>query len=422
MFSGKISREIGSALSLYSRSQLDYFGKQYLSELEIQLKKLDKARGEFLGYVKANMNYIAFQEQYKDVQITKSEKDVISKRFYEERDKILTDLINDKENRKARKFLSEMEKSEELVFKIRDTLYGGQAETKYHIGIQINDESGRQLRAFELDPKQMLKVQSDRNIFKAEVKMGKGRDNHHFSVRFTTKENLTSKQLMSSIISAGGKEYNQNLNIDTFLNTYSMVQKDLQFLQASTKRINELNDNIIDLQGQRKGLPRSKDNPERTRIRNELEAIRSELSGLEKNRNKKINFGFGRGFEAQERKDYGLDYRPQTENDIRYNDNTSWIMQQDVNFFREVNGQQKLIMIQNKFFSEGSQFSTISMQSLYSGLESFKEYFNTKSYDFDKFQEIGLSERGKKKLDDEIYQAIGAITTSWEEDAGLMEI
>lgn len=422
MFSGKISREIGSALSLYSRSQLDYFGKQYLSELEIQLKKLDKARGEFLGYVKANMNYIAFQEQYKDVQITNSEKDVISKRFYEERDKILTDLINDKENRKARKFLSEMEKSEELVFKIRDSLYGGQAETKYHIGIQVNDESGRQLRAFELDPKQMLKVQSDRNIFKAEVKMGKGKDNHHFSVRFTTKENLTAKQLMTSIVSAGGVEYNKGLTMGGFLDTYSTVQRDLQTLQDSTQRIKDLKDNIEDLKGQRKGLPRPRENPERTRIRGELEAIRSELHMLEKGRNQKINFGFGRGFEAQERKDYGLDYRPQTDNSIRYNDNTSWIMQQDVNFFREVQGQQKLIMIQNKFFSEGSQFSTISMQSLYSSLESFKEYFNTKDYDFEEFEKIGLSERGKQKLDEEVYQTIESIAQSWEKDAGLMEI
>jgi hypothetical protein len=55
--------------------------------------------------------------------------------FYRQRDKILTDLMNDKHNKFANKLWKEMNRSEELVFDIRNSLYGGRAETKYHIGI-----------------------------------------------------------------------------------------------------------------------------------------------------------------------------------------------------------------------------------------------------------------------------------------------
>lgn len=93
---------------------------------------------------------------------------------------------------------------------------------------------------------------------------------------------------------------------------------------------------------------------------------------------------------------YNLEWLPTTDNGLRYNDNTSWIMQQDINFIEYTN-QAALTMIQNKFFTEGSRFSTISLQSLFTAQNALFDYF-TESADV-KWE---FTEKDKRRLDDEV--------------------
>ena len=78
--------------------------------------------------------------------------------------------MNQKQENQAKNLWSQMEKAESLIFNIRNQIYGGMSETKYHIGIQVGDNVSGQLRSFELDPQQMLKLQSNKEIFKADIK------------------------------------------------------------------------------------------------------------------------------------------------------------------------------------------------------------------------------------------------------------
>ena len=163
MFSSYISREIGSALALYQQEQLGYFRYYYEEKIKDQFNRLTMAKDNFLQSVYSNERYLSILNNYIGSQ---GDADATSI-FYAQRDKILTELINDKQNRVANKLWKEMNKTEELVFDIRNSIYGGRAETKYHIGIQVQDENNKLLKSYELDPSQMLRLQNNRGIFQA---------------------------------------------------------------------------------------------------------------------------------------------------------------------------------------------------------------------------------------------------------------
>lgn len=405
MYYGKISKEIGSVLSMYNQSQFGFFKDMYSKELEKQLEELNKAREKFYGYAVSHSDYQMMVNRY----ITdRNFNDKATSNFYRERDQFLNKIMNDKENTIAKNLWTQMEKAESLIFNIRDKIYGGVSETKYHIGIQVGDNVSGQLRSFELDPKQMLKLQSNKEIFKADIKSrnirGGSVKDFDFTLRFTTHENLTANQLISGIEQAGGINYH-NTSISNFLDVYTGVQQDLLRIQSEQIQIkmNDLTDQINNLTNERSILNRRSD--ESKNITKQLTPLRNQLRKLEKKPETTLNFGFGRGFEAYERMLYGLDYLPSQNSSLTYDDNASWIMQQDLNIygFRGQAEQAKLTMIQNKFFKEQSRFSTISMSSLFSGLKSFQQYFTMPEDQYTEFYE--LSKKDRKRLDDEVYYA-----------------
>lgn len=404
MFSNFISKEIGSALAMYQQNQLNYFKFYYEDRIKRQYDRLNTAKNNFLSLVQSNQKYLSLLNNYRNGQMGKDETAL----FYSQRDKVLTELMNDKNNRTANKLWREMNRTEELVFDIRNSIYGGRAETKYHIGIQVKDGNNKLLKSYELDPKQMLNLQNNREIFQAEISTTKGIENFNFSTRFTTKAGLTASSLEKAIVSEGGKEYTQAIHMADFLGLYSAVSsglKDLNDISNLEKRILNAKENIEAIRKERIGIGYKTEvnQQKRKEINERLQIEKNKLDELQKSQNRAINFGYGRGFEALERSRYNLDFMPSEKNGLFYNDNTSWIMQQDVNFIDRTN-QAKLIMVQNKFFAEHSYFSTISMSSLFSSLQSFLEYFTMSDQDYKKFEEKAiLDEKTGRRLDEDIY-------------------
>ena len=423
MFSNFISREIGSALAMYQQNQLNYFKFYYEDKIKRQYDRLNMAKNNFLGSVQSSQKYLSLLNNYKNGQMGADETAL----FYSQRDKVLTELMNDKHNRTANKLWKEMNRTEELVFDIRNSIYGGRSETKYHIGIQVKDGNNKLLKSYELDPKQMLKLQNNRGIFQAEISTTKGIENFDFSMRFTTKKGLTAESLVKAITSEGGKgingqEYAQAIHIADFLGLYSAVQSGLKDLSD----ISDLETNILNTENKIKairderigiGYKTEANRQKRKEINERLQVEKNKLDELLKSQNRAINFGYGRGFEALERSRYNLDFMPSKENGLLYNDNTSWVMQQDVNFIDRTN-QAKLIMIQNKFFAEHSRFSTISMSSLFSSLQSLTEYFTMSDQDYKRFEEMSiLDQAAGRRLDQDVYSFLqDEIVGSLKED------
>ena len=404
MFSNFISKEIGSALAMYQQNQLNYFKFYYEDKIKRQYDRLNTAKNNFLSSVQSNQKYLSLLNNYRNGQMGEDETAL----FYSQRDKVLTELMNDKNNRTANKLWREMNRTEELVFDIRNSIYGGRAETKYHIGIQVKDGNNKLLKSYELDPKQMLKLQSNREIFQAEISTTKGIEKFNFSTRFTTKAGLKASSLEKAIASEGGKEYTQAIHMADFLGLYSAVSsglKDLNDISNLEKQILNAKEKIEAIRKERIGIGYKTEvnQQKRKEINERLQIEKNKLDELMKSQNRAINFGYGRGFEALERSRYNLDFMPSEQNGLFYNDNTSWVMQQDVNFIDRTN-QAKLIMIQNKFFAEHSYFSTISMSSLFSSLQSFLEYFTMSDQDYKKFEEKAiLDEKTGRRLDEDIY-------------------
>ena len=418
MFSNFISREIGSALAMYQQNQLNYFKIYYEDKIKKQYDRLNTAKNNFLNSVQSNQKYLSLLNNYRNGQMGEDETAL----FYSQRDKVLTELMNDKNNRTANKLWREMNRTEELVFDIRNSIYGGRAETKYHIGIQVKDGNNKLLKSYELDPKQMLKLQNNREIFQAEISTTKGIENFNFSTRFTTKAGLKTSSLEKAIISEGGKEYTQAIHMADFLGLYSAVQsglKDLNDISNLEKQILDAKEKIEAIRKERIGIGYKTEvnQQKRKEINERLQIEKNKLDELMKSQNRAINFGYGRGFEALERSRYNLNFMPSEKNGLLYNDNTSWVMQQDVNFIDRTN-QAKLIMVQNKFFAEHSYFSTISMSSLFSSLESFLEYFTMSDQDYKKFEKMSiLDEKVGRRLDQDVYNFLhDEVVDSLKED------
>ena len=409
MFSSYISREIGSALALYKQEQLGYFRYYYEEKIKDQFNRLTIAKDNFLQSVYSNEKYLSILNNYIGSQINADTTAI----FYSQRDKVLTELINDKQNRIANKLWKEMNRTEELVFDIRNSIYGGKAETKYHIGIQVQDGDNKILKSYELDPSQMLKLQNNRGIFQAEITTSKGIDKFDFSLRFSTKKGLTAESLIKAITSEGGKgingqEYAAPMLMSDFSNNYYFpIQsklKDLKDIQNIEEDIGKIKDNIEVIKKQRTGIGYKTEYSKQRRkeINEQLQAERIRLRELLKSQERAINFGYGRGFEALERQRNNLEFMPTGNNGLMYNDNTSWVMQQDVNFIQKTN-EAKLMMIQNKFFAEHSRFSTISMSSLFESLRSLEEYFTMSDQDYKNFEKLAIDEQTSRRLDQDVY-------------------
>ena len=409
MFSSYISREIGSALALYQQEQLGYFRYYYEEKIKDQFNRLTMAKDNFLQSVYSNERYLSILNNYIGSQVDADATSI----FYAQRDKILTELINDKQNRVANKLWKEMNRTEELVFDIRNSIYGGRAETKYHIGIQVQDGNNKLLKSYELDPSQMLKLQNNRGIFQAEITTSKGIDKFDFSLRFSTKKGLTAESLIKAITSEGGKgingqEYAVPMLMSDFSNNYYFpIQsrlKDLKDISNIEENIGKVKDQIEVIKKQRTGIGYKTEynKQRREEINKQLYAERTRLKELLKSQERAINFGYGRGFEALERQRNNLEFMPTQDNGLTYNDNTSWVMQQDVNFINKTN-EAKLMMIQNKFFAEHSRFSTISMSSLFESLRSLEEYFTMSDQEYQQFKQLSFDEQTNRRLDQDVY-------------------
>lgn len=409
MFSSYISREIGSALALYQQEQLGYFRYYYEEKIKDQFNRLTMAKDNFLQSVYSNERYLSILNNYIGSQVDADATSI----FYAQRDKILTELINDKQNRVANKLWKEMNKTEELVFDIRNSIYGGRAETKYHIGIQVQDENNKLLKSYELDPSQMLRLQNNRGIFQAEITTSKGIDKFDFSLRFSTKKGLTAESLIKAITSEGGKgingqEYAAPMLMSDFSNNYYFpIQsrlKDLKDISNIEENIGKVKDQIEVIKKQRTGIGYKTEynKQKREEINKQLQVERTRLKELLKSQERAINFGYGRGFEALERQRNNLEFMPTQDNGLTYDDNTSWVMQQDVNFINKTN-EAKLMMIQNKFFAEHSRFSTISMSSLFESLRSLEEYFTMSDQEYQQFKQLSFDEQNSRRLDQDVY-------------------
>ena len=409
MFSSYISREIGSALALYQQEQLGYFRYYYEEKIKDQFNRLTMAKDNFLQSVYSNERYLSILNNYIGSQVDADATSI----FYAQRDKILTELINDKQNRVANKLWKEMNRTEELVFDIRNSIYGGRAETKYHIGIQVQDENNKLLKSYELDPSQMLRLQNNRGIFQAEITTSKGIDKFDFSLRFSTKKGLTAESLIKAITSEGGKgingqEYAAPMLMSDFSNNYYFpIQsrlKDLKDISNIEEDIGKVKDQIEVIKKQRTGIGYKTEynKQKREEINKQLQVERTRLKELLKSQERAINFGYGRGFEALERQRNNLEFMPTQDNGLTYDDNTSWVMQQDVNFINKTN-EAKLMMIQNKFFAEHSRFSTISMSSLFESLRTLEEYFTMSDQEYQQFKQLSFDEQTNRRLDQDVY-------------------
>ena len=429
MFSSYISREIGSALALYQQEQLGYFRYYYEEKIKDQFNRLTMAKDNFLQSVYSNERYLSILNSYIGSQV---DVDATST-FYAQRDKILTELINDKQNRVANKLWKEMNRTEELVFDIRNSIYGGRAETKYHIGIQVQDGNNNLLKSYELDPSQMLRLQNNRGIFQAEITTSKGIDKFDFSLRFSTKKGLTAESLIKAITSEGGKgingqEYAAPMLMSDFSNNYYFpIQsrlKDLKDISNIEENIGKVKDQIEVIKKQRTGIGYKTEynKQRREEINKQLQVERTRLKELLKSQERAINFGYGRGFEALERQRNNLEFMPTQDNGLTYDDNTSWVMQQDVNFINKTN-ETKLMMIQNKFFAEHSRFSTISMSSLFESLRSLEEYFTMSDQDYQQFKQLSFDEQTNRRLDQDVYnflqdEIVNSLQPSDDDDSG----
>ena len=429
MFSSYISREIGSALALYQQEQLGYFRYYYEEKIKDQFNRLTMAKDNFLQSVYSNERYLSILNSYIGSQV---DVDATST-FYAQRDKILTELINDKQNRVANKLWKEMNRTEELVFDIRNSIYGGRAETKYDIGIQVQDGNNNLLKSYELDPSQMLRLQNNRGIFQAEITTSKGIDKFDFSLRFSTKKGLTAESLIKAITSEGGKgingqEYAAPMPMSDFSNNYYFpIQsklKDLKDISNIEENIGKVKDQIEVIKKQRTGIGYKTEynKQRREEINKQLQVERTRLKELLKSQERAINFGYGRGFEALERQRNNLEFMPTQDNGLTYDDNTSWVMQQDVNFINKTN-ETKLMMIQNKFFAEHSRFSTISMSSLFESLRSLEEYFAMSDQEYQQFKQLSVDEQNSRRVDQDVYnflqdEIVNSLQPSDDDDSG----
>lgn len=387
---GVIGKEIGTILSQQNSQRLFYFKQLYGKELEKNLNELRLAKQDFFAL--ASKDYTNPYFQY----IGQMQVDETSSFFYT-KDRALSDFMNDRTNASSERLWKAIEDSERTITKIRDAIYGGQSKTKYHIGISIRDSDGQKLKSFELDPEQMLKLQNNQNIFKADISLNKkGTD---FSLSLTTKDKLKSQDLISAIEQVGGYQYHE-AGFDQLIDIKKQVSQALSKLNEVgdiTQSLDLLNSQVAALTEERTTLGRRiKDgaSARRHEIDSQKKQLLEQIKGI--NRYQVQELGLGRAFEAYERKMYGLEWLPARENGLRYNDNTSWIMQQDINFIEYTN-QAALTMIQNKFFSEGSRFSTISLQSLFTAQNALFDYF-TESADV-KWE---FAEKDKRRLDDEV--------------------
>lgn len=387
---GVIGKEIGSILSQQNSYRLFYFKQMYEKELQRNLNELRVAKQDFFAL--ASKDYTNPYFQY----IGQTYGDETSNFFYT-KDRALSDFMNDRTNASSEKLWKAIENSERTITKIRDSIYGGQSKTKYHIGISIRDSNGQKLKSFELDPEQMLKLQNNQNIFKADISLNKkGTD---FSLSLTTKDKLKSQDLISAIEAVGGYQYHE-AGLDQLIDVKKQVSQALQRLNNVgdiTQSLDSLNSQMEALTAERTNLGRRiKDgaSARRHEIDSQKKQLLEQIKGI--NRYQVQDLGLGRAFEAYERKMYNLEWLPTMDNDLRYNDNTSWIMQQDINFIEYTN-QAALTMIQNKFFTEGSRFSTISLQSLFTAQNALFDYF-TESADV-KWE---FTEKDKRRLDDEV--------------------
>lgn len=387
---GVIGKEIGSILSQQNSYRLFYFKQMYEKELQRNLNELRVAKQDFFAL--ASKDYTNPYFQY----IGQMRGDETSNFFYT-KDRALSDFMNDRTNASSERLWKAIEDSERTITKIRDAIYGGQSKTKYHIGISIRDSNGQKLKSFELDPEQMLKLQNNQNIFKADISLNKkGTD---FSLSLTTKDKLKSQDLINAIVEVGGYQYHE-ASLDQLIDIKKQVSQALQRLNNVgdiTQSLDSLNSQVVALTEERTTLGRRiKDgaSARRHEIDSQKKKLLEQIKGI--NRYQVQELGLGRAFEAYERKMYGLEWLPTNENSLRYNDNTSWIMQQDINFIEYTN-QAALTMIQNKFFTEGSRFSTISLQSLFTAQNALFDYF-TESADV-KWE---FTEKDKRRLDDEV--------------------
>ncbi len=399
---GVIGKEIGSILSQQNSQRLFYFKQLYGKELQQNLNELRIAKQDFFAL--ASKDYTNPYFQY----IGQMQVDETSKFLYTT-DRALSDFMNDRTNASSERLWKAIENSERTITKIRDSIYGGQSKTKYHIGISIKDSNGQKLKSFELNPEQMLKLQNNQNIFKADISLNKkGTD---FSLSLTTKDKLKSQDLINAIVEVGGYQYHE-AGLDQLIDVKKQVSQALQQLNNVgdiTQSLNSLNSQVAALTEERTTLGRRiKDgaSARRHEIDSQRKQLLEQIKGI--NRYQTQELGLGRAFEAYERQMYNLEWLPKTENGLRYNDNTSWIMQQDINFIEYTN-QAALTMIQNKFFTEGSRFSTISLQSLFTAQNALFDYF-TESADV-KWE---FTEKDKRRLDDEVryfaQQSISRIT------------
>ena len=383
---GVIGKEIGSILSQQNSYRLFYFKQMYEKELQRNLNELRVAKQDFFAL--ASKDYTNPYFQYIG-QICEDE----TSNFFYTKDRALSDFMNDRTNASSERLWKAMEDSERTITKIRDAIYGGQSKTKYHIGISIRDPKGDKLKSFELDPEQMIKLQNNQNIFRADISLNKkGTD---FSLSLTTKDKLKSQDLIDAITEVNGYQYHE-ASLDQLIDVKRQVSQALQKLNnvaGITQSLDSLRSQMESLTVERASLGRRiKDGA--SERRHEIDSQKRQLSEQIKSIGKEL--GMGRAFEAYERKMYNLEWLPKDGNGLMYNDNTSWIMQQDINFIEYTN-QIALTMIQNKFFSEGSYFSTISLQSLFTAQNAFLDYF-TESADVT----WEFTEKDKKRLDDEV--------------------
>lgn len=387
---GVIGKEIGTILSQYNSQRLLSFKGIYGKELEKNLNELRLAKQDFFAL--ASKDYTNPYLQY----IGQMQVDETSSFFYT-KDRALSDFMNDRTNASSERLWKAIEDSERTVTKIRNAIYGGQSKTKYHIGISIRDPDGQKLKSFELDPEQMLKLQNNQKIFKADISLNKKGTN--FSLKLTTQDKLKSQDLIDAITEVGGYQYHE-ASFDQLINMQKQVSQALSKLNEVgdiTKSLDFLTSQVEALTEERTSLGRRiKDgaSARRHEIDQQKKDLLEQIKGI--NRYEVQELGLGRAFEAYERKIYNLEWLPTRENGLRYNDNTSWIMQQDINFIEYTN-QAALTMIQNKFFSEGSRFSTISLQSLFTAQNALFDYF-TESANV-KWE---FTEKDKKRLDNEV--------------------
>lgn len=387
---GVIGKEIGTILSQQNSQRLFQFKEIYGKELEKNLNELRLAKQDFFAL--ASKGYTNPYFQY----IGQMQVDETSSFFYT-KDRALSDFMNDRTNASSERLWKAIEESERTVTKIRNAIYGGQSKTKYHIGISIRDPDGQKLKSFELDPEQMLKIQNNQKIFKADISLNKhGTD---FALKITTQDKLKSQDLISAIEEVGGYKYHE-ASFDQLIDIKKQVSQALSKLNEVgdiTQSLGLLTSQVEALTEERTSLGR--------RIKDGASARRHEIDSQKKELLEQIKsidryqvqeLGLGRAFEAYERKMYELEWLPTRENGLRYNDNTSWIMQQDINFIEYTN-QAALTMIQNKFFSEGSLFSTISLQSLFTSQKALFDYFSESAN-----VKWEFTEKDKQRLDNEV--------------------